>query len=90
MKKLYRYTMSCGRSGTVRGLFVANESEVTGALGKEVYFGEILGKHSEVSGTLLERDLKVLTDDPEFIRQFEKFECESGYNPLDYLAEASE
>lgn len=90
MKKLYRYTMDCGRQGTVRGLFVADDSEVKAAMGKDVYFGEILGKHSEVTGTLTEDEFKVLTEDQSFIENFEKFGCESGYNPLDYLPEAEE
>jgi hypothetical protein len=35
------------------------------AFGKEVYFGEILGKHSEVSGTLEEGEIKKLDLDSE-------------------------
>jgi len=90
MKKLYRYTMDCRRQGRVVGLFVADDSEVKEAMGKEVYFGEILGKHSDVSGTLSEDEFKVLTDDQDFIDKFLKFECHSGYNPLHYLSEDRE
>lgn len=87
MKKLYRYTMGCGRHGRVDGLFTVEEADLKAALGKEVYFGEILGKHSEVMGTLEESEFEMLTDDAAFITLFEKYGCESGRNPLNYLRE---
>lgn len=87
MKALWRMTWDAGRAGTLHGLFVAEDDDVKAAIGKEFYFGEVLGKHSEVYGELEERELKRLTDDPAFIAKFEEFGCESGYNPLDYLRE---
>jgi hypothetical protein len=72
----------------VRGVFVATDDEIKAALGKDVYYGEILGKHSEVRGTLEEKDLVRLTDDEDFIAKAEKYGCASnGYNPLEYLEE---
>ena len=85
MKKLYRYEMDCGRAGTVEGLFTADDAEVAAAIGKDVQFGEILGKHSEVAGTLDASEFEELTDDAAFIAKFEEFHCASGYNPLDYI-----
>ena len=32
--------------GSVEGLFVADEEEIQRNMGMQVYFGEILGKHS--------------------------------------------
>ncbi len=58
--KLYSFEWDCGRMGFVEGLFVATEEEIKDAIDKEVYFGEILGKHSEVYGTLEQGDLKAI------------------------------
>lgn len=86
-KALWRFYWDVRRHGSVRGLFVATDDEVQKALGEYVYFGEILGKHSEVSGTLEEADLTRLTDDADFIAKFEEYGCASGYNPLQYINE---
>lgn len=86
MKKLYRFGWNCGRQGVVRGLFVADDANVKAALGREVHFGEILGKHSEICGMLKEEDLTALTDDIDFLAKFDEYDCASGYNPLDYIS----
>lgn len=86
MKNLYRFSWDCGRMGDVNGLFIAEQSEVAAAIGREVYFGEILGKHSEVCGTLDKSDLAVVTDDQDFIEKLEKYIGDSfGHNPLEHL-----
>ena len=86
MKKLYRFHWYMGRQGDVMGTFVAEEEAVKAAIGKLVYFGEILGKHSDVHGTLSEKDLTVLTDDQDFIAKCAKYGLAgTGYNPLDYM-----
>jgi hypothetical protein len=74
--------------GTVTGTFVADEDYVKTCIGKRVYFGEILGKHSEIYGTLDEKDLTIITDDQEFIEKVEKYKMDSiGHNPLRNLVE---
>lgn len=86
MKKLYRFYWDCGRMGDVTGVFIAEAAQVAKAIGQEAYFGEILGKHSEVSGTLEADHFEVLTDDQEFIKKFEEYGLDgTGYNPLDYI-----
>ena len=58
-----------------------------------MYFGEILGKHSEVYGELSEGDFELKTNDQEFIEKFEDIFRENysqGYNPLEYLSEEDE
>lgn len=87
MKKLYRFGWDCGRQGNVDGLFVAEEDDVKKAIGKRIYFGEILGKHSEVYGDLEEADIEVITGDQAVISIFEEHDISSGYNPLDYIEE---
>lgn len=93
MNKLYRFNWDCGRMGHVEGVFIADSAEVSSCIGREVYFGEILGKHSEVQGTLEEGELTVLSDDKEFIDKLSDVFCGtriSGYCPLDYLSEEGE
>jgi hypothetical protein len=93
MKTIYEFYWNCGRMGSVEGTFIADSEEVDNAIGKSLYFGEILGKHSEVYGTLDEGDIVLKTQDQGFIKLFEEIMGEgwySGYNPLHYLPEDEE
>ena len=93
MKKIYEFYWDCGRQGSVEGVFIEDSELVDMCIGKSVYFGEILGKHSEVYGTLDSSDLKVLTDDQEFVAMFQKIlgsSWQSGYNPIDTIIERVE
>jgi len=88
MLKLYSFYWDCGRNGGVEGLFIADSELVESMIGKRVYFGEILGKHSEVYGDLETKDLTVLSEDEEKIKWLkELFQSVSisGYNPLNYI-----
>lgn len=87
MKKLYSFYWDCGRMGDLQGLFIAEESEVQKILGKEVYFGEVLGKHSEIYGTVDIDDIKEVSSDTEKVEWLENLlgSTVSGYNPLDYF-----
>jgi hypothetical protein len=71
----------------VDGTFVAKENDVAELIGKQVYFGEILGKHSEIYGTVDAEDIEMISDDPVFVEQFAKIVGNVGYNPLEYLSE---
>lgn len=86
-KFLWQFYWDCGRSGSVEGLFVATEKEVKEAIGKDVYFGEILGKHSEIYGVLEEQDIGKVKVSSEAVEEIAKIlgTTWSGYNPLDYL-----
>ncbi|AOQ26792.1 hypothetical protein [Vibrio phage S4-7] len=93
MLGIYEFHWDCGRMGDVEGLFVADKDDVSNAIGSNVHFGEILGKHSEVCGTLDEEDLVLKSDDQDFIRQFTEIMgmgTISGYNPLHYIEEDCE
>jgi hypothetical protein len=90
MKVIARFYWDCGRMGDVDGLFVTTKEALEAAYGKEVYFGEILGKHSEIYGTLDEGDITILTEDQDFIAKFIEIMGTgdiSGYNPLSYFQE---
>lgn len=93
MKKLYEMVWDCGRMGMLEGLFVAEESDMDALIGKEIYFGEVLGKHSEICGELEARDIDVKSDDQEFIEKLVKVighTSISGFNPFDYYEEEDE
>lgn len=85
MKKVYKFFVSYGRMGSLEGVFVATDADVKQSLGKEAYFGEVLGKHSDVYVTLTESMFKVLTDDTDFAEKFAWHHCACGFNPLHYI-----
>ena len=80
---LWGFYWDCGRQGSAEGVFKATREEIKKAIGQNVYFGEILGKHSEVYGVLEEGDLELLSDNPVEVMNA----IESGYNPLEYMDE---
>lgn len=84
-KKLWKFQWDVPRMGTVDSTFVATQSEIDGAMGSRVYFGEILGKHSEIYGTLDPEDLEVLSEDQDEIAIFERTVGSTGHCPLDYI-----
>lgn len=82
---LFRFTWDWGRQGTIEGLFTAEKKDVERAIGKHVSFGEILGKHSDVNGTIEEGEIELLTDDEPFVSKFDELDLGTGYNPLEYI-----
>jgi hypothetical protein len=89
MRKLYSFGIDYGRQGYLEGLFIAEEKDVAELVGKEVYFGEVLGKHSEVVADMEESFFKVI-DVPANVVQIleEKIGVTiSGYNPFDFIEE---
>ncbi len=87
---LYKFYWDCGRSGDLEGVFISTPEEVKNAIGKHVYFGEVLGKHSDIAGTLKEKDITFITDDPNVIAVVIGHDLCSGYNPMLYLPEDEE
>jgi hypothetical protein len=83
--RVYRFYVDCGRMGALKGTFVATEDQVQQAIGKEARFGEVLGKHSDITVTLTEKMFGVVTDDLDFVGKFSLYRCESGFNPLHYI-----
>ena len=68
-------------------IFTAEEETVSAIIGKEIHFGEVLGKHSDVHFEIEPRHIEVLSDDNEFIVKFIEILGKgtvSGINPLDY------
>ncbi|MCV9934528.1 hypothetical protein OIU80_19785 [Flavobacterium sp. LS1R47] len=89
MKKgIYRFNADCGRMGNLKGVFIATNEQVKELIKSkiEVYFGEVLGKHSEICGSIEKKQVILLSDDSEAVNLVEKYELTSGFNPFDYTA----
>ncbi|ATO50997.1 hypothetical protein P4V86_15460 [Brevibacillus laterosporus] len=86
---LWRFYWDWGRSGELEGLFVATENEIQGLAGKSAYFGEVLGKHSEVYGTLEQGDFAKINLDSETVEKVVEVlgVSWSGFDPRHYLGE---
>lgn len=92
-KVIAKFLWDCGRMGSVEGMFTSTKEDIENIQGKYIYFGEILGKHSEIDGEIAEGDIKILTEDQEFIEKFEKIMGTgtiSGHNPFDYYEREDE
>lgn len=83
---VYKMHIDCGRSGELEGVFVAKKSHVKILIDSEmeVYFGEVLGKHSEVYGKIEKKEIKMVSDIEDVVKVIKTHELESGYNPFDY------
>jgi hypothetical protein len=85
MLNLYKFKWDVGRGYEAEGVFVADEKEVEAAMGKTADFGEICGKHSEISIDLKPEYFTVISTDRSFIEKIlEVFggKTVSGHNPL--------
>ena len=54
---LYKFDYYCGRMGDLEGLFFAKEKSIESLIGQYIHFGEVLGKHSDISVTIEEKHL---------------------------------
>jgi len=86
-KGLYKFHWDCGRMGDLEGVFIATGGEIETAIGKDIYFGDVLGKHSEIYGPLERKDVTNLIVCDAVIEAFEEHKLCVGYNPLDYIEE---
>lgn len=53
-KAIFKMNLDAGRQGSLEGIFSAEKEHVKILVEQEieVYFGEVLGKHSEIHGTV--------------------------------------
>lgn len=83
MKKLLvRMKLDFGRLGELSSVFVCTDEQLESLNGKFHEFGEVLGKHSEVSCTFDAEDFTILTEDQSFIEDFERIVGDTGNSPL--------
>lgn len=87
---LWKFYWNCGRMGSVESIFTATQEEIDSILEKEIHFGEILGKHSEIHGPLIKANLTLLSSDQTFVNEFIQLVGNIGHNPFDYLEEEEE
>lgn len=87
---IYKFEKDFGRRGGLDGIFVADSEHVQKAYGETAYFGEVLGKHSEVYCEVDEDDLALISDDPSDVKVFDRLGLSSGYNPLDYISDTND
>ena len=85
MKALYKIDLHLHYADAT-GLFIEDKEKVEWLLREkpEIYFGEISGKHSDISGALDEDDIQMITDDPDELKVIERLELEHGINPFWY------
>lgn len=86
MKALFKMNFDCGRNGNLEGVFIADTDDVKYLVKNNisVYFGEVLGKHSDVSGCVDESEITMITTDENVINVVCEHGLESGYNPFDH------
>lgn len=88
MLRLYKFYKNFGRMGSLEGLFVASEKDIKNLLGKGLDFGEALGKHSEICFSFDRSQIKVVSDDQDFINKFNAILPDGvGTTPFDGLDE---
>lgn len=92
MNNLYSFYVDCGRMGSLDGLFIATQEQVDSAIGKQMYFGEVLGKHSEVQGTLEAHEVTLVSSDQDKVDWLLNLlgTRVSGFNPLEYIQDQEE
>ena len=85
MKALYKIDLHLHYAHAT-GLFIEDKEKVEWLLREkpEIYFGEISGKHSNVSGVLDEDDIQMITDGPDDLKVIERLDLEHGINPFWY------
>ncbi len=85
MKAIYKYTEDFGRIGELEAIFIEEQNVVQYAIENklDVYFGEVLGKHSEVIGTLSQKNITEITSDQTMVKMFEKNNLSCGSNPFE-------
>lgn len=92
-KALWKFGVYCGRGGSLSGLFMATEKDIESIIGETIHFGEVLGKHSDVSLEMKKEYFTLVTKNQKVIQELEKVlgrETLSGYNPFDYVYEEDE
>lgn len=85
-KAVFKLHVDCGRMGELEGLFISTKEKVDKLIESEIeiYFGEVLGKHSEIYVALEEKDVSFVSDSPEVVNITEQHRLQNGFNPFDY------
>ena len=88
---LYQFSQDCGRHGELSGVFIASAQEIENSIGKMMVFGDVLGKHSEITSYLSFDQLTILPMSDLFVDEWISNGLKSiGINPLNYIQEYNE
>lgn len=87
---VYKFYCDFRRMGELEGVFVSNSEDIKAAIGQTAYFGEVLGKHSDVWCELDDSMFTLVSEDPNVVDVIVKHRLSSGYNPLSYINQEDE
>jgi hypothetical protein len=84
-KAVYKLHFDCGRMGELTGLFVERIDFVNKLIESkiEVYFGEALGKHSEIFGPIENQDITMVSDGEDVVNVILDNNLQNGENPFE-------
>lgn len=82
---IYRFSVDLGRSGELEGIFVEDPKNIDKIIGTTIHFGEILGKHSDVSFEIEDDMFTLVTDDGDAVDMFQRYNLETGIDPFRYI-----
>ena len=89
-KLLVKYHEDFGRMGSLDGLFICTKTQLESIKNLDIYFGEVLGKHSEIISDEAYKHCEIVQTKDGDIEVLERLLGEgtiSGFNPLDYTEE---
>ena len=83
---IYRLDIDFEQQGELTGMFIAKKIDVKLLLENNltIYFGEVLGKHSEIYTKIKRHHIKFITDDLIAVDIFRKYNLGIGFNPFEY------
>lgn len=83
-KAVYKLNVDFGRQGSLEGVFVADKSHVKTLIDEkiEVYFGEVLGKHSDIYGSIDPGEIEFVSDNEKVVELFESHNLSTGHDPF--------
>lgn len=79
---IYKFRCDVGRMGILSGIFVADKRVIAALRGKNIYFGEVLGKHSDIDIDLDDNNIILVSDKPDIVDLFQACDLEIGHNPV--------
>jgi hypothetical protein len=83
-QSIYKFDVQVGRMGDLSGIFVTTKNEIDEIINSEriVYFGECLGKHSDIYFKLKDDMFTLVSDNQDFVNIFNDHDMETGVNPV--------
>jgi hypothetical protein len=90
---LYKFFEDCGRTGCLEGLFLEEAETVEKYIGRVAYFGEVLGKHSDICVEVTNDNIELISDDQKLINILSEIYSNGhmcGFNPIATIRENEE